>query len=109
MKWLKVVGLAIALWGLGLIWLEFRLILLSPVMLGIVAIVAIGLPAYRLGCFVGQRYRVVPTKIVHPTSSLQSNSPVFARHHHSRSTHPMPVIQPPRLHSHPTRPMPATN
>lgn len=106
MKWLKIVGLGIALWGMGLVWLEFKFVLLSPVVLGIVAIVAIALPAYRLGQAVGQRYSLAPVKV---SSPVQPTSPIFARHHHSRSTHPMAIIQPQKLHSNPTRPMPIVN
>ncbi|MCB0163007.1 MAG: hypothetical protein KDI79_02200 [Anaerolineae bacterium] len=106
MKWLKIVGLGIALWGLGLVWLEFKFVLLSPVVLGIVAFVAIALPAYRFGQAVGQRYSLAP---VQASSSVQPTSPIFARHHHSRPTHPMPIMQPQKLHSNPTRPMPVVN
>ncbi|HRV90626.1 MAG TPA: hypothetical protein P5526_00520 [Anaerolineae bacterium] len=106
MKWLKIVGLGIALWGLGLVWLEFKFVLLSPVVLGMVAIVAIALPAYRLGQAVGQYYSMASVKVVHP---VKPTSPIFVRHHHSRPTHPMSVIQPQNSHSNPTRPMPVVN
>ncbi|MCB0209268.1 MAG: hypothetical protein KDJ52_08055 [Anaerolineae bacterium] len=109
MKWLKIIGLGIALWGLGLIWLEFKLILLSPVILGLVAIMVIGIPAYRLGCSVGQRYRLATSEQQPVVSLPRPTVPVFARHHHSRSTRPMPVIPPRQLHSNPTRPMPVVN
>ncbi|MCB0191589.1 MAG: hypothetical protein KDJ65_06555 [Anaerolineae bacterium] len=110
MKWLKIVGLGIALWGLGLIWLEFKLVLLSPVILAFVAIVVIGIPAYHLGCFVGQRYRLTFTETPQPSVSLpRPTAPVFARYHHSRSTRPMPMLPPRQLHSNPTRPMPVVH
>lgn len=106
MKWLKIVGLGIALWGLGLVWLEFKFVLLSPVVLGIVAIVAIALPAYRFGQAVGQHYSLAAVTAPQP---VQPSAPIYARHHHSRPTHPMAVIQSQNLHSNPTRPMPVIN
>lgn len=109
MKWLKIVGLGIALWAVGLVWLEFKFVLLSPVVLGIVAIIAIALPAYRLGQAMGQAYRPAPVKVSPPARVVQPALPIFARHHHSRPTHPMPVIQARNLHSNPTRPMPVVN
>jgi hypothetical protein len=48
MKGLKVVGLGVAIWGLGLLWPEVNLVLTLPVMIGVV----LGLGAAALLAYV---------------------------------------------------------
>lgn len=106
MRWFKVVGSGIALWGLGLIWLEFKLVLLSPIVLAIAIIAAIAVSAYRLSCSIGQHQQSLSGEITYP-ATLPRPVPVLARHHHAHPTRPMPVSYSRQYHSNPTRPMPA--
>ena len=105
MKWLKIVGLGITIWFLTLIWFELNELLTSPLMFGLIIGLAVILPVYLFGKWLGQQYHSGENiRINYPTRS--DRAVVFARHHHSLPTRPMPAIQ--QLHSQPTRPMSIT-
>jgi hypothetical protein len=106
MKWLKIIGLGVAMWGLSLIWLQVNELLTSPVVLGLIIGLAIMAPAYLLGQHIGRRsHRSEPAS--RPQLDRTRPALVFARKHHSLPTRPMPVVKNP--HSRPTRPMPITS
>jgi hypothetical protein len=74
-------------------------------MLGLVAGFLLIAPAYYLGKYLGQQRNPYQSTSPSPTPSTRP-AVVFARHHHSLPTRPMPAVQ--HLHSTPTRPMAIT-
>jgi hypothetical protein len=106
MKWLKIAGLGTAIWTLNLIWLELNEVLTSPIILIFIVGLALLLPVYLLGNWLGRRDRSRRLVRTHVDPTRPARAVIFARHHHSLPTRPMPAIQP--LHSQPTRPMSMT-
>ena len=104
MKCLQITGVGLLVWTITLVWLEFKLVLMSPLVIGVIAILAVALPAYNLGRYVGQHFRE-PMKQAHPTHLIKRASIAIAQHH-SQPTHPMPIVGLQTQHSNPTQPMP---
>jgi hypothetical protein len=103
MRLLKIAGLGMIIWSLGLIWLEINHLMLSLEFLVLVVAMIIFFPIYRLRRYLASPYPS-PSEGMISTGKIPPAVLVYARNHHSLPTRPMPVAQ--TLHSQPTRPMP---
>lgn len=106
MKWIRILVVGLIIWSLSLAWLEIGDVLVSRLVFGVTAMMAIALPAYRIGRLIGHQDSRSQIKQMNFPQSFYSLSTVSVRSHHSRPTCPMPVAALRDLHSHPTRPMP---
>ena len=106
MKFLKILSVGLAMWGIILLWPEVNLLLTPPVMI----VLAVGLSAVSFAYFLGLRFGqpdgngdmgqrpYVPA--VQPATS--------ERRSHSHPTLPLRATEGQRLHSRPTRPIRAS-
>jgi hypothetical protein len=100
----RVIGVGLALWLLGLIWLDLNRVLLWPLF---VSLIAGMIPAYLLGWYLSQlqnRHLPRPTSPpVHPTrpTPVQQTLALSAG-----PTRPSQAMTPRKRSSNPTRPMP---
>lgn len=110
MKWLKVTALGMAIWALGLVWLEVNLVLMSPITMGLIIGLSTAMPAYFLGRHFGWcrsqnsagEQDMRSTRRI-PVSQTQYRT-TYRRH--TRPTLPMYSSRSRSIHSQPTHPMP---
>jgi len=101
---IRVIGVGLALWLLGLIWLDINRILLWPLF---VSLIAGMIPAYLLGWYLSRLHNQHLPKLTDPPA--QATRPTPARQISvlgAGATRPSQVVPPRERASNPTRPMP---
>ena len=106
---LKIIGVAIALWVLSLFWLELNVIFFWPLFMG--AVVGV-IPAYWLGRYLSRRHLFDPTRPILPilgsdTQATQPTPPWRRPNLAADPTRPTRIRSAYERASSPTRPMPA--